>query len=127
MRVLLLLLLMVIGACTPKPKPESEITYRFNHQTSELTIKVKLKEGMHAYAPGEPVGKPIELIIEPKNKWELDGPATLPSGNPKHLLNQAFEIKAKLKNGSGPIFGIFKMQLCSDSSCGRPQDYPFKI
>ena len=122
-----LVLLALACSCTPKTKPNSQITYEFNAKTSELLVRVKLPEGMHAYAPGEPVGRPIELIIDPKNNWQLATPPILPTGDSKHLLNQSFEIKAKLKNGHGPISGIFKMQLCSDNSCERPQDYAFKV
>ncbi len=124
---IVLILLAFACSCTPKQKPASQISYAFNPKTSEVSVKVKLPEGMHAYAPGEPVGRPIELVIHPKNNWQLAGQPILPTGNAKHLLNQAFEIKAKLKNGHGPVSGVFKMQLCSDNSCERPQDYAFQV
>jgi hypothetical protein len=124
---IILVLLALACSCTPKTKPDSQITYEYDKKTGELLVRVKLPEGMHAYAPGEPIGRPIELVIDPKNTWQLAAPPSLPVGDAKHLLNQAFEIKAKLKSGHGPISGVFKMQLCSDSSCERPQDYPFVV
>lgn len=120
-------ILLLLTSCTPKSKPDSQIFYVFDSKTSELSIRVNLPEGMHAYAPGEPVGKPVELVISPKNNWVLASPPILPTGNTKHLLDKNFEIKAKLKNGLGAISGIFKMQLCSDNSCERPQDYAFEV
>lgn len=122
-----LLLLVLACSCTSKQKSEPQITYKFNPKTSELSVKVTLPEGKHAYAPGELIGKPVQLVISPANKWELAGQPNIPNGNEKHLIDKQFEIKAKLKKGSGPISGVFKMQLCSDSACERPQDYAFEI
>ncbi|MEI6806618.1 MAG: hypothetical protein WCK49_08975 [Myxococcaceae bacterium] len=126
MKIVLVLLLLACS-CTPKQKSDSEIIYNFDTKTNELLIKVRLPEGKHAYAPGEPIGKPVELVIHSTNKWELASQPVFPIGNKKHLIDHSFEIKAKLKNGQGPISGIFKMQLCSDSSCERPVDYGFQI
>lgn len=122
-----LVLLALLGSCAPKPTSNSQISYVFDSKTSELSIRVNLPEGMHAYAPGEPVGRPVELVISPKNNWALVSPPILPTGNTKHLLDKNFEIKAKLKNGLGSVSGVFKMQLCSDNSCERPQDYAFEV
>lgn len=127
MRISFIILCILLGSCAPKIKSSSQISYLFDPKTSELAIKVKLPEGMHAYAPGEPVGRPIELLIHPTNNWVLASPPLLPTGNTKHLLDKDFEIKAKLKNGQGPVSGVFKMQLCSDHSCERPQDYAFEV
>lgn len=124
---IILFLLILACSCTSKQKSDSQITYEFNPKTRELSVKVKLPEGMHAYAAGEPIGKPIELVIDPKNKWQLAEKPILPTGNEKHLLDKQFELKARLKGGRGPIYGTFKMQLCSDSACERPRDYTFKV
>ncbi len=124
---LTLVLLLALAACKPATHATSHLDYEFNKQTRELKVRVKVPEGMHAYAPGELIGRPVELVIEPMNHWNLDGTPTIPTGNSKHLLSGTFEIKAKLKNGQGPIHGILKMQLCSDNSCERPKDYAFKV
>jgi hypothetical protein len=123
---LISLLFLVFLSCTAKTKPEPKIIYSFDAKTSELLVQVRLPKGIHAYAPGETIGKPVNLIILPLNNWELSEPLILPIGNTKNLLNIAFEIRAKLKGGHGPVFGILKMQLCSDNSCERPQEYPFQ-
>ncbi|MES2503463.1 MAG: hypothetical protein V4534_01155 [Myxococcota bacterium] len=122
-----LLSLLALSGCKSAATSDSLLEYRFNPTASELTVLVKLPSGKHAYAPGEPVGRPVELQIDKTNNWELASPASIPQGDARHLISDSFEVKAKLKNGHGPVHGIFKMQLCSDTSCERPRDYAFKV
>ncbi|MBL4818964.1 MAG: hypothetical protein JKY15_07045 [Deltaproteobacteria bacterium] len=116
----------MILAC-PSKKAEPEISPSFDKSTSTLTVQVKLPAGKHAYAPGEPIGQPIALRIEPDNNWVLATPIELPKGDSKHLLNDNFKIKAKVKNGRGPISAILHMQLCTAEACERPKDYAFQV
>lgn len=126
MKLLVTTLLLLIS-CSSKPSEQPQIAYDFNQTTQELKIRVKLPAGLHAYGLGEKIGRPIGLEIGSESNWRLVGQPNLPVGDQKHLLSKEFQVTAKLTGGAGPVSGVFKMQLCSDNSCGRPQDYAFKI
>ncbi|MDA0713294.1 MAG: hypothetical protein O2897_04825 [bacterium] len=105
----------------------------FDNDKSIFWIKVQLRDGFHAYAPGEEIGKPVGIEILDFNGWRMNGEAILPIGKTTSLgelgnsqvLENNFGVGAKVIGGKGNLQGIFKMQLCSNTSCDRPREYPF--
>ena len=111
------------------------VTPRFDKATSTVVVTLAIAPGFHAYAAGEEVGKPVELVVAPKNGWQLDGAAQIPAGTKKDLgdlgtsmiLEGEVQVKAKVKGGSGDIAGELRVQVCTDGACDRPRSHPFTI
>lgn len=100
----------------------------------QLTVSVALKEGYHAYAPGEETGKPVALTVKEANGWKAEGDAVLPEGKTKDLgelgksqvLEGTFSLKQKVKGGDGEVEGELAIQICTDAACDRPRKHAFK-
>jgi hypothetical protein len=107
------------------------INANFDRSKSTLTIKVKLDGDIHAYAQGEPHGKPVRLEIAKKNGWEPIGQPVIPAGKLRKsgqgetsvVIEGQFDISQKLKKGHGPGEAIFYFQLCSNTLCDRPRTH----
>ncbi|MBH1988742.1 MAG: hypothetical protein I8H75_03245 [Myxococcaceae bacterium] len=127
MKIASLIGLLLLMACNPSTKQEPHIQYLLDSERSELKVLVTLPSGLHAYAPGERIGKSIELEIRAHNGWKLRSKPKLPAGDKNHLLSGQFEILAQITAGQGPLSGVLRMQTCSHSSCGRPHEYPFTL
>jgi hypothetical protein len=103
----------------------SSIVARYEAVTKKLIVKVMLQEGVHAYAPGETVGRPVELIVLPHNGWQLQGAIEYPAGSP--MLENEFTITAPVGGGHGRIQGVVKLQLCTDYACDKPREHGFDV
>jgi hypothetical protein len=110
-------------------------TQTYDVATQTLLVRVALKDGYHAYAPGEKVGRPVELVVAGDKGWKLESAPLLPKGEtkvvgeigPTQVLEKSFEISAKVTRGTGPLVGTLKMQLCTDHACDRPRDHAFSV
>jgi hypothetical protein len=103
-------------------------------ENGQLTVSVALKDGYHAYAPGEETGKPVGLVVKEANGWKTEGELEVPAGKTKDLgelgksqvLEGAFELKQKVTGGTGEVEGELAIQICTDAACDRPRKHPFK-
>jgi hypothetical protein len=100
----------------------------------KLTVTLHLAEGYHAYAPGEKVGKPVQMSIQNSDGWTVEGAPVIPAGVEKDLgelgksqvLEGKVSLTAVVKGGQGPIKGTVKVQICTDTACDRPKSVPFE-
>ena len=107
----------------------------YDAATSTLLVLLKLKDGFHAYAPGEEVSKPVALSVDATNGWGVDGAVDIPAGKKKDLgalgtsviLEGDVPLRAKLTKGAGAISGVVEVQVCTDKACDRPKKHPFTI
>lgn len=105
----------------------------FDKATGKLTVLLKIKPGFHAYAPGEEIGKPVELAVEAP--WAVDGAVEMPAGHKKDLgelgtsviLEGDVPLTATVKGGSGELKGTVSAQVCTDKACDRPKKHSFSV
>ncbi len=107
---------------------------RFDAATNTITAVLHVGAGFHAYAPGETIGKPVELLVANTNGWALDGAVNIPAGVTKEvageksvILEGDVSLTAKVKGGKGDIAGEVKVQVCTDGACDKPRSYPFTL
>jgi len=127
----------------PQPLPEAPpdwasalaIAPAFNQADGTLTVTLKIKEGFHAYGPGEEVSKPVALALKDGTPWQLDGAVAIPPGKKKDLgalgtsviLEGDVVVTAKLKGGPGAVEAVLEAQVCTDKACDRPRKHPITI
>lgn len=122
----------------PKPPDFAKafaLTSSFDKSKSEVKLQLKLKKGFHAYAKGETIGKPVELLVDVKSGWTVDGTPVIPLGKKKDLgeLGESFilegvvPITAKVQGGQGPVSGKLMVQVCTDTACDRPRPHVFTV
>jgi hypothetical protein len=127
----------------PAPVPEAPpdwasaltVVPAYDAAEKSLTVVLKIKEGFHAYGPGEEVSKPVALTVKAENGWAVGGGGDIPPGKEKDLgalgqsviLEGDVAIKAKLTPGTGAIEGVLEAQVCTDKACDRPRKHPFSI
>ncbi|MDP2342012.1 MAG: protein-disulfide reductase DsbD family protein [Deltaproteobacteria bacterium] len=107
----------------------------YDASTSTLLVVLKIKDGFHAYGPGEEVSKPVAMSVDAVNGWAVEGAVDIPAGKKKDLgalgtsviLEGDVPLKAKLSKGSGAISGVVEVQVCTDKACDRPKKHPFTI
>ena len=100
-----------------------------------MVIKANVKEGFHAYAPGDEISIPVSLKVGEDNGWKSVGDPALPTGVKKDLgdlgvsfvLDGDFELSQAIKDGKGEIKGSFGAQICTDKACDRPRQHPFTV
>lgn len=123
-----------------KQKPDappdfaSAMTLQPAFKDGELVVTVALKPGFHAYAPGEEIGKPVNLVVKEQNGWKAEGTPVIPEGKTKDLgelgtskvLEGTFPVRAKVSGGDGAVAGELEIQVCTDSACDRPRKHPFE-
>jgi hypothetical protein len=110
-----------------------ELVPAFDKATSKVTVTLKIKPGFHAYAPGEPTGKPVELAVDAP--WAVEGAPTIPAGTTKDLgelgksiiLEGDVPLTAVVKGGTGEVKGTVAAQVCTDKACDRPKKHPFTV
>ncbi len=136
---LLMLALLCFSACKKNSSKESEIFkfedhYTINHKFNEsglFSVEIDLKDGLHAYGPGEKIGKSLDLTIAPDGGWKALEAPKLPEAKLKNLsglgsstiLENKFEITQKLHRGSAPGKAFLFLQVCTDSMCDRPRTH----
>ena len=111
------------------------LTPTFDKATQMVSVQIRIADGFHAYAAGEKIGKPVDILIKPLNGWKANGTAILPQGKEITLkslqksviLDGLFTVKAKVYDGKGPVAGEVHLQVCSDDACDRPRVYPFTV
>lgn len=122
-----------------KQKPDappdfaSAMTMRPSYVNGELVVTVALKPGFHAYAPGEEIGRPVNLVVKEENGWKPEGAPEIPAGKTKDLgelgiskvLEGTFPVKAKVSGGTGAIAGELEIQVCTADACDRPRKHAF--
>jgi len=107
----------------------------YDKKTKILSVHVKLRDGLHAYAPGETIGKPVTLVVKPQNGWKASGDVQLPKGKEKNLKTSGksviiegdFDVKTHVEGGRGPVLGELHLQVCSEDACDRPRIHPFEV
>ena len=100
----------------------------------KLTVQVALKDGYHAYAQGEEIGKPVAVSVKETGGWKADGAPELPTGKTKDLgelgksqvLEGTFVLAQKCVGGTGELEGELEIQICTDNACDRPRKHAFK-
>lgn len=110
-----------------------ELVPAFDKATSKVTVTLKIKPGFHAYAPGEPTGKPVELAVDAP--WTVEGTVAIPEGKKKDLgelgtsviLEGDVPLTAVVKGGTGEVKGTVAAQVCTDKACDRPKKHPFAV
>ena len=138
MKYLLLIILLssCIDSCNKNLMSEKSQLFTIKHcydkEKQVLIVNVQLKSGMHAYALGEKIGKPVSLKITEQNGWKALKPAEIPMGKEKRIgdinsivLDKNFIIKQYLQEGSGQTSASLFIQVCSDDFCSKPQVYDF--
>lgn len=138
----LLATFILITSCTgqqpPSPIKLSEaarIVSSYDQKTQSIVVSIDLPKGVHAYAEGETVGRPVSLVVAPQNGWRVAGSVEVPKGKEKTLkssgksviLEGSFALKARVEGGKGPVSGDLYLQVCSDDGCDRPRTHPFLI
>lgn len=130
---------IVPPADTPAAPPDFQnavsIAPAYDKATGKLTVSLDIKPGFHAYAQGEEVGKPVELAIDDKNGWKLEGAPTVPAGTKRDLgalgqsviLEGKVDLSAVVKGGTGDISGVVTAQVCTDKACDRPKQHTFTV
>jgi hypothetical protein len=110
-----------------------EVVPAFDKATSKVTVTLKIKPGFHAYAPGEPTGKPVELAVDAP--WTVEGAPTIPAGTTKDLgelgksviLEGDVPLTAVVKGSGTELKGTVSAQVCTDKACDRPKKHPFTV
>jgi hypothetical protein len=125
-----------IGKPAPPPSQPPDfanaLTLEPRYADGKLTVVMKLKPGYHAYAPGEEIGKPVSMSVEPP--WAAEG-VTVPAGTKKDLgdlgtsmiLEGDVPLTAVVTGGSGEIKGTVEAQVCTDKACDRPKKHTFSV
>ncbi|HXW60720.1 MAG TPA: protein-disulfide reductase DsbD domain-containing protein [Myxococcota bacterium] len=141
-----LLLIMLAGGCSCQKRSlaKREINFdesynvsaHYEKHTSIVRVDVALKDGVHAYAPKETIGKPVRLSIAPDNGWKAVGEPSIPEGTKKSLgslgdsyvLSGNFSIVQAVSPGSDGGKAILHLQVCTDTQCDRPRtlEMPFR-
>lgn len=128
----------VVVACQKKPAHSSNtydftqppaITTRIDKINSLLELTIDLPNEVHAYAPGEKIGKPIDLTISTKNGWVQRATPIIPAGEKKdlgslgetHVLTGKITVKQKLTIGDGEGEALLYLQICTEHACDRPR------
>ena len=120
----------------PPPPPDFanalEVVPGFDKASSQLTVTLKLKPGFHAYAPGEAIGKPVELKVD--EPCAVDGAVAIPEGTKKDLgelgtsviLEGDVKLSAVVKS-CPHVNGAVTAQVCTDKACDRPKKHTFSV
>lgn len=124
-----------IDAPAAPPKFDDAVTVEpaLDKASGKLTVMLKIKPGFHAYAPGEEIGKPVELAVEAP--WTIEGPVQIPAGQKKDLgelgtsviLEGDVPLTATVKGGNGELKGAVSAQVCTDKACDRPKKHAFTV
>jgi hypothetical protein len=120
---------------SPDFEKNFSISAEFIDATSQLEITIHLNDSLHAYAPGEKIGKPVKLDIRAQNGWAADGPTIIPDGKRKKIgdlgesvvLEGDVRLRQKLKRGSGKGEALLQLQVCSYTTCDRPRVHSLPI
>ena len=132
MKKLLFLLPLILG-CQKKSIDTDfaslySISSRFDQNSSQLVVEIKLDKSIHAYAHGEKIGIPLRLAVQQKNGWMTDGDAMIPKGKLKKLstgeslvLEGDIKLSQKLKPGKDRGEAELHLQVCSNKACDRPR------
>lgn len=119
----------------PDFKGALKVTPRFDTAQKTLTVQLAIQPGFHAYAPGEEIGKPVTLSVDPSSGWALDGDVVIPAGKEKDLgelgksliLEGTVSIRAKVKGAGAKVAGSVTVQICTDNACDRPRQHAFEL
>lgn len=111
------------------------ITPSYDVKTKILNVEIGLVEGVHAYAQGEQIGKPVFLVFKNQGGWKTVGDVEIPRGTQRTLgsseksvvLEGKFSLKATVEGGTGPIAVEVGLQICSDTACDRPRVHLFQV
>ena len=61
------------------------VTPAFDAASKKLVVTLDIKPGFHAYGPGEEIGKPVELSVDPASGFTVAGAVEIPAGKEKNL------------------------------------------
>lgn len=135
--LILLLSLCTIFSCKKKEKEinKSQFDNRYTIESTlsgdpkTLNVAVNLSPGLHAYAHGEKIGKPVRLEISSTNGWRALGSAETPAGVTKKIaglgesivIEGPFNVKQRVEGGVGNGEALLHLQVCSNEACDRPR------
>ena len=109
-----------------------DVVPAFDKASGKLTVTLKIKPGYHAYAPGEEVGRPVEMAVDAP--WAIDGKIGVPAGTKKDvggasalILEGDVPLTAVVKGGTGDVKGVVTAQVCTDKACDRPKKHAFTV
>jgi hypothetical protein len=121
----------------PPPPPDFTKALKVSpkYADGQLVVSVALEPGFHAYAPGEEIGKPVNLAVKAANGWKAEGEVDKPQGATKDLgelgksqvLEGTFALKQKVAGGTGDVECDLEIQICTDTTCDRPRKHPLKV
>jgi hypothetical protein len=105
----------------------------FDKATSKVTVTLQIKPGFHAYAAGEEVGTPVDLVVDAPGSGE--GAVAIPPGpkkdrgghGPSAGAYTQHPLSATVTGGSGDVKGNVLAQVCTDKACDRPKKHPFTV
>lgn len=137
-----LLLSTLFFSCKKKEPPKApmldlaqqyEIRSSFDKKTAILTVGIKLNDGLHAYAQGEKIGKPVRLEVVDQNGWQALGTTDIPVGKNKDLgtlgksvvLTGDVNLRQRVKAGTGEGQAKLHLQVCTENVCDRPRVHSF--
>lgn len=112
-----------------------QVSSAFDQKSGQVIVNLDIKDGFHAYAPGEEVGIPVKLNIAEEGGWTLSGDPEIPAGKVKDLgelgksliLEGMVPIKSKVEGGQGAVKGHVRVQVCTKKACDRPRKHPFQV
>jgi hypothetical protein len=116
-----------------KPDFEHSVDVGATCDKGKLTVTLKIKPGYHAYAPGEEIGKPVELGVDAP--WTVEN-VVIPAGTKRDLgpdlgksviLEGDVPLGATVKGGTGDVKGAVMAQVCTDKACDRPKKHEFSV
>lgn len=109
----------------------------FDPATKKLVVTLDIRPGFHAYGPGEEIGKPVELTVDPASGFSVDGAVDVPAGKEKNLgdlgksmiLEGKVPLTATLTGGeaAAAVSGTVNVQICTDKACDRPRPHAFQV
>lgn len=137
---------LLLSACSAAEQPKSappnwaeaiQLSPRFDPNSGELSVQLKLKPGFHSYTTGETVGRPLKLSLKP-GPAALDGPVAYPKGKRKALptgdsviVEGEAAVRAKLKPSGAAREGeqqaSLRYQVCTDTACDRPRRFEIRV
>jgi len=111
------------------------VTPSYDAATQKLTVTLDIKEGFHAYGPGEETGKPVSLVVDPASGFTVKGDVAIPAGKEKNLgelgksviLEGQVPVTAILEGTSETVRGTVNVQICTDKACDRPRPHAFQL
>lgn len=103
----------------------------------ELQVRVTPNPGMHVYAPGNRVYRPVAVTLQPADGISVGKPVYpkaetyffAPLRETVLVYSAPFTLRVPLRATGGPVTlrGTLDYQACDDALCYPPQSAPFTV